>query len=163
MFDMGFTEVVLIGVVALVVIGPERLPGVAITVGKYVGRLKRFMTNVRADVESELKTDEIRKLLASQQEELSSLKDAVSGARKDFDMSDVAKSIDESVSDVTGTGTSPAQTPVEQDAALEQSEDWIPPWTQPEAETTSKENTDAESASTGASPEVMPEKSKSAS
>jgi sec-independent protein translocase protein TatB len=160
MFDMGFTEVVLIGVVALVVIGPERLPAVAITVGKYVGRLKRFMTNVRADVESELKTDEIRKLLATQQEELSSLKDAVSGASKGLDMSDVAKSIDESVSDVMGAGTPPTLTPVEQDAALEQSDDWIPPW---EAEAPSEENTDTESARTGASSEVMAEKNKSAS
>jgi len=42
MFDMGFTELMLIGIVALVVIGPERLPGVARTAGKYVGRLKRF-------------------------------------------------------------------------------------------------------------------------
>jgi sec-independent protein translocase protein TatB len=163
MFDMGFTEVVLIGVVALVVIGPERLPAVAITVGKYVGRLKRFMTNVRADVESELKTDEIRKLLATQQEELSSLKDAVSGAGKGLDMSDVAKSIDESVSDVMGAGTPPTLTPVEQDAALEQSDDWIPPWTVPEAEAPSEENTDTESARTGASSEVMAEKNKSAS
>jgi sec-independent protein translocase protein TatB len=163
MFDMGFTEVVLIGVVALVVIGPERLPAVAITVGKYVGQLKRFMTNVRADVESELKTDEIRKLLATQQEELSSLKDAVSGASKGLDMSDIAKSIDESVSDVMGAGTPPTLTPVEQDEALEQSEDWIPPCTEPEAEAPSEENTDAESARTGASSEVMAEKNKSAS
>ena len=108
MFDMGFTEVVLIGVVALVGIGPERLPGVAITVGKYVGKMKRFMTNVRADVESELKTDEIRKLLAAQQEELSSLKDVVS---EGFDMSDVAKSIDDSMSSVLGNST--ASSPLE--------------------------------------------------
>jgi sec-independent protein translocase protein TatB len=102
MFDMGFTEVVLIGIVALVVIGPERLPGVAITVGKYVGRLRRFMTNVRADVENEFKTDEIRKLLAVQQEELSSLKDAVNEAGKGLDMSDVSKSINDSMSSVLG-------------------------------------------------------------
>ena len=52
MFDMGFTEMMLIGIVALVVIGPERLPGVARTAGKYVGRLKRFMTSVK-EVEKE--------------------------------------------------------------------------------------------------------------
>ncbi|MFT5658513.1 MAG: sec-independent protein translocase protein TatB [Gammaproteobacteria bacterium] len=102
MFDMGFTEIVLIGIVALVVIGPERLPGAAITVGKYVGRLKRFVNNVRSDVESELKTDEIRKLIASQQEELSSLKETVKEASKGLDMSDASKSIDDSMASVLG-------------------------------------------------------------
>lgn len=150
MFDMGFTEVVLIGIVALVVIGPERLPGVAITVGKYVGRLKRFMTNVRADVESELKTDEIRKLLAAQQEELSSLKDVVS---EGLDMSGVAKTIDDSMSSVLGK--SEAEIPVEQKSTLEQSE--------VESEVSSEGNTVAESASTEPPPGVMPEKNKSAS
>ncbi len=153
MFDMGFTEVVLIGVVVLVVIGPERLPGVAITVGKYVGRLKRFMTNVRADVESEFKTDEIRKLLAAQQEELSSLKDVVSEASKGLDMSGVSKSIDDSMSSVLGK--SGAEIPVEPESTLEQS--------QVEAEVSSQENTAAKSVPTEASSEVMPEKNKSAS
>jgi sec-independent protein translocase protein TatB len=150
MFDMGFTEVVLIGVVALVVIGPERLPSVAITVGKYLGRLKRFMTNVRADVESELKTDEIRKLLASQQEELSSLKDTIT---EGLDMSSVAKSIDDSMSSVLGK--SEAEMAVKQESTLEQSP--------AEPEVLSKENTLAESASTEDSSGVMPEKNKSAS
>ena len=149
MFDMGFTEVVLIGIVALVVIGPERLPGVAITVGKYVGRLKRFVTNVRSDVESEFKTDEIRKLLAAQQEELSSLKDVVSEAKKGLDMSGVAKSIDDSMSSVLGT--SEAEKPVELESTLEQS---------PTEPTVSLEkNAVAESTT----PEVVPEKNKSAS
>ena len=70
MFDMGFTEMMLIGIVALIVIGPERLPGVARTAGKYFGRLKRFMTSVRADVEQELRADELRQILAQQQREL---------------------------------------------------------------------------------------------
>jgi sec-independent protein translocase protein TatB len=148
MFDMGFTEVVLIGVVALVVIGPERLPGVAITVGKYVGRLKRFMTNVRTDVESEFKTDEIRKLLAAQQEELSSLKDVVSEAKKGLDMSGVAKSIDDSMSSVLGK--SEIEKPVEQESMIEQSP--------AESEVSPEENTVSESMPS----EVVPEKNKSA-
>lgn len=119
MFDMGFTEIVLIFVVALVVIGPEQLPGVAITVGKYVGRLKRFVTNVRADVESELKTDEIRKLMAEQQEELSSLKDIVSEANKELDVFGVARSIDKSMPDILKK--SELKRSVEQQATLEKS------------------------------------------
>ncbi|MFT5504204.1 MAG: sec-independent protein translocase protein TatB [Gammaproteobacteria bacterium] len=87
MFDMGFTEIALIGVVALVVIGPERLPAVARTAGKYFGRLRRFMVNIRADVETELRADELRDIMAKQREELNSLKDVVTGAGKQFEES----------------------------------------------------------------------------
>ena len=93
MFDMGFTELLLIGIVALVIIGPERLPGVARSAGKYVGKFRRFMVNVRADVESELKTDELREILAKQQEELRSLKDVVNEVGKDLDMSELKDSV----------------------------------------------------------------------
>jgi len=102
MFDMGFTEMMLIGIVALVVIGPERLPGVARTAGKYFSRLRNFMMNVRADVESELKADELREMFEAQQKELQSLKEVVSDAGKDIglediqnEMSDIASSIDD--------------------------------------------------------------------
>ncbi len=106
MFDMGFTEMMLIGIVALVIIGPERLPGVARTAGKYFSRLRNFMMNVRADVESELKADELREMLAQQQKELSSLKDAVSDVGKDLNLSedlgvvDIKKSIQEAMPDL---------------------------------------------------------------
>ena len=83
MFDMGFTEMMLIGIVALIVIGPERLPGVARTAGKYFGRLKRFMTTVKADVEQELRADELRQILAQQQQELNTLKDTISEAGRE--------------------------------------------------------------------------------
>ena len=85
MFDMGFTEMMLIGIVALIVIGPERLPGVARTAGKYFGRLKRFVTSVKADVEQELRADELREILAKQQRELDSLRDTISDAGREFE------------------------------------------------------------------------------
>jgi sec-independent protein translocase protein TatB len=95
MFDMGFTELMLIGIVALVVIGPERLPGVARTAGKYFGRLKRFMTTIKADVEQELRADELRAILADQQKELDTLKDSISGAGKEFEnISAVSEAVD---------------------------------------------------------------------
>ena len=106
MFDMGFTEMMLIGIVALVVIGPERLPGVARTAGKYFSRLRNFMTNVRADVESELKADELREMLKKQQEELSSLKDVVNDVGKDLNLSEdigvaeIKKSIEDAMPDL---------------------------------------------------------------
>jgi len=58
MFDMGFTEMMLIGIVAPVVIGPERLPGVARTAGKYFARLRNFMMDVRAENRSVYKIHE---------------------------------------------------------------------------------------------------------
>ena len=85
MFDLGFTEMMLIGIVALVVIGPERLPAVARTAGKYFGRLKRFMTTVKADVEQELRADELREILNKQQQELNSLKDTINEAGRDIE------------------------------------------------------------------------------
>lgn len=63
MFDIGFSELVLIGVIALIVIGPERLPEVARTVGKYVGRARRFVNKVRDDIEQEVRQDELRDAL----------------------------------------------------------------------------------------------------
>jgi len=103
MFDMGFTEMMLIGIVALVVIGPERLPAVARTVGKYFGRLKRFMTSVRADVENELRADELREILARQQDELLSLKKAVDsvGQEVESSVSELNRSVEESVVDTS--------------------------------------------------------------
>ena len=63
MFDIGFWEIAIIGVVGLVVIGPERLPGVARTLGTWVGKTRRFINQVKTDVSSELKQEELRKAI----------------------------------------------------------------------------------------------------
>jgi len=62
MFDIGFSELMVIGVVALVVIGPERLPKVARTMGHVFGRLQRYVTQVKSDISREMELDELRKL-----------------------------------------------------------------------------------------------------
>lgn len=62
MFDIGFTELLVIGVVALVVIGPERLPRVARTVGHLMGRMQRYVADVKADIDREIELDELRKM-----------------------------------------------------------------------------------------------------
>lgn len=64
MFDIGFWELTMIAVVALLVIGPDKLPDVARTAGKWVGRARRFVTDVKADIDRELKQEELRKALA---------------------------------------------------------------------------------------------------
>jgi sec-independent protein translocase protein TatB len=62
MFDIGFSELLLIGVVALIVIGPERLPKVARTVGAMLGRLNRYVSEVKGDIDREMRLEELRKL-----------------------------------------------------------------------------------------------------
>lgn len=64
MFDIGFWELTTIAVIALLVIGPDKLPGVARTAGKWVGRARRFVTDVKTDIDRELKQEEIRNALA---------------------------------------------------------------------------------------------------
>lgn len=62
MFDVGFSELIVIGVVALVVIGPERLPKVARTVGVLVGRLQRYVSQVKADINREMEMADLGKV-----------------------------------------------------------------------------------------------------
>lgn len=60
MFDIGFTELLMIGIVALVVIGPERLPKVARTAGHLYGRMQRYVSSVKSDISQEIQMDELR-------------------------------------------------------------------------------------------------------
>ncbi len=78
MFDIGFWELSLIGIVALLVVGPERLPAVARTVGKYVGRANRFIANIKDDISKELKDEDLKKILADQQKLADEFKNAAS-------------------------------------------------------------------------------------
>lgn len=61
MFDIGFSELLVIGVVALVVIGPERLPKVARTAGHLYGRLQRYVSTVKSDISREVELDELKR------------------------------------------------------------------------------------------------------
>ena len=64
MFDIGFWELTTIAVIALLVIGPDKLPDVARTAGKWVGRARRFVGDVKTDIDRELKQEELRKAIA---------------------------------------------------------------------------------------------------
>jgi sec-independent protein translocase protein TatB len=66
-FDIGFSELLLVGLVALIVFGPERLPGAARTAGLWIGRLKRSFSAIKAEVEREMGADEIRRQLHNEQ------------------------------------------------------------------------------------------------
>lgn len=62
MFDIGFSELVVIGIVALLVLGPERLPKVARTTGHLLGRLQRYVADVKSDINREMQLDELKRL-----------------------------------------------------------------------------------------------------
>ena len=68
MFDIGFSELMVIALVALIVIGPERLPRVARTLGHLAGRLQRYVSDVKADINREVELDELRKMRDSMQD-----------------------------------------------------------------------------------------------
>ncbi len=84
MFDVGFLELLVVGVVALLVIGPERLPKLARTAGLWVGKGRRFVSSVKADIEQELKTEELNRIL-EQQKAANPLHEIIEDTRKDFD------------------------------------------------------------------------------
>lgn len=67
MFDIGFTELLLVGIVALIVVGPDRLPGAVRTAGLWIGRIKRSFSAIKAEVEREIGADEIRRQLHNEQ------------------------------------------------------------------------------------------------
>lgn len=108
MFDIGFSEIVVIAVVALVVIGPERLPKVARTLGHMFGRLQRYVNEVKADINREMELEELRKLQSQ-----------VQSAARDIEqsMSQAAQSVETGVRSVeaelnqAGTSEASASTP----------------------------------------------------
>jgi len=78
MFDIGFSELLVIAVVALIVIGPERLPKVARTLGHLFGRMQRYVNDVKADISRELELDELKKMQSSMEDAARSFQSSVS-------------------------------------------------------------------------------------
>jgi sec-independent protein translocase protein TatB len=88
MFDFSFSELALIGAVALVVLGPERLPKVARTVGEWAGKAQRYVSQVKADINREMEVAELKKLQEQARDVArsieTSVKDGVSGLQSDL-------------------------------------------------------------------------------
>jgi len=86
-FDIGFSEIVVIAVVALIVIGPERLPKAARTLGHLFGRLQRYVNDVKADINREMEIDELRKLQQQVQSAARDIETGVTSVARDFESS----------------------------------------------------------------------------
>lgn len=114
MFDIGFSEIVVIGVVALVVIGPERLPKTARTVGLLFGRLQRYVSEVKADISREMELDELRKLQREMQGAANEFEQSVKTAANDFTTG--VRSVEHELNNAASEVAAPA-TAVEQKSA----------------------------------------------
>lgn len=98
MFDIGFSEIIVCAVVALVVIGPERMPEAVRTVGLWIGRLKRSLRETRSEIERQIGVDDIRRQLHNE-DIMRSLEDA----RRNMDnlISETQQTIDSTAEVVT--------------------------------------------------------------
>ena len=85
MFDIAFSEIVIIAVVALIVIGPERLPKTAKTLGLLFGRLQRYVADVKADINRELQLEELRKLQTDVQSAARDIESTVANAAHEIE------------------------------------------------------------------------------
>lgn len=102
MFDIGFSEMVVLAVVALLVLGPERLPKVAKQAGQWMGKLRRYVDDVKSDINRQMELSELRNIQTqitdAAQDLKSSMESTVSGVQSQLD--DVNKTL-------SGTSTEP--------------------------------------------------------
>ncbi len=106
MFDVGFSELLLTALVALLVIGPERLPKVARTVGLWTGRARRFVNQVKQDIDREVRAEELKHIM-QEQAKSTGIHEIIEETR---DTLDEAKRTDYLVKAAPPQSTSPAPT-----------------------------------------------------
>ena len=93
MFDFSFWELAIVLVVALLVVGPDKLPVLAAKIGRWVGKAKRMMMSVRSDIENELKAVELKEMLEKQQSEISQLRNIISDTQSEA-QKEIEKALD---------------------------------------------------------------------
>ena len=113
MFDVSFSELMIIAIVALVVIGPERLPKVARTAGLLFGRLQRYVNDVKSDISREIQLDELKRLQADMQESARSFERSIHSG-----IESVEQTVDATEAEVKMISTELAETPVASDAPV---------------------------------------------
>ncbi len=109
MFDISFTELMLIGVVALVVIGPERLPKVARTVGHLLGRAQRYVNDVKGDIQREVELDELRKMKEEMESAARSVQSSIHQTENEL-KENLQSPVDEMKADFESVVNTPAAT-----------------------------------------------------
>ncbi len=118
MFDIGASEIFVIGVVALIVIGPERLPRVAKTLGHLFGRLQRYVSEVKSDINREIELEELRALKATMQDAARTIEQSVNSHVNYIDSevkqagAQVQEQIESATAPVTGIQLMPPVVPV---------------------------------------------------
>lgn len=106
MFDVGFSELLVIGVVALVFIGPERLPAVARTFGALLGRAQRYVNDVKSEVNRELQLEELRRIQQETHDRVMAM-----GTEVNKEIAQVDASLNSVVQDATQTDASSPAVP----------------------------------------------------
>jgi sec-independent protein translocase protein TatB len=114
MFDFSIGELAVIGAVALVVLGPERLPKVARTIGEWVGKAQRYVNQVKSDINREIELAELKKLQEEARSAAQSVQASVQGLQAD---------LERATAEVTGSATSDAA-PAEDYAFESAGESW---------------------------------------
>jgi len=132
MFDVGFSELIVIAIVALVVIGPERLPKVARTAGHLLGRMQRYVNDVKADISREMQLDELKKLQAEMQDSARSFERSISSEIQAVEqlVDQTAQSVQSSVIDPPALPRAVDATPVDAPAVEVVSTDPVAPPTE---------------------------------
>jgi sec-independent protein translocase protein TatB len=120
MFDVGFSELLVIAVVGLVVIGPERMPGVARTAGALFGRAQRYLNALKADIQTEVDLEEFKRIKATFYDAAKSIEHSVSQVKQELNAT--AESLNESIAAQSET---PAAAAVETPNAPAQMDFWL--------------------------------------
>lgn len=116
MFDIGFSELMVVALVALVVIGPEKLPRVARTLGHLAGRLQRYVSDVKSDISREMDLEDLRKVRDSMKEAATSFETSVK-SELDSTETELNKSVEAAMEDKPAEakpeGAAPAEAKLE--------------------------------------------------
>ncbi len=107
MFDFSFWELAIVLIVALLVVGPDKLPALAAKIGRWVAKGKRMMMSVRSDIENELKAAELKEMLEKQQSEIAQLRNILNDTSAEAQQ-EIQKALD-------STGTNQDETPSKSD------------------------------------------------
>ena len=101
MFDIGFWEIALISMIALIILGPERLPRAARSLGLWVGKARRMMAEVKRDIDREIDAADLKKIQEIKQE----VKETVQDSKKMFEEASIKQDLDEAKSVLEETAT----------------------------------------------------------